>query len=125
MTFFFDNSLSYRIAHGLREFGEEAVALRDVMPADTPDEVWIPDVGTRGWYVVHYDKRINTRPAEIRAFLDAGLGGFVFAHRRKLDRWDWVVLVVNRWTEIKRFAESTNPPFVYSIPERGRLRRLY
>jgi hypothetical protein len=54
LTFFLDNNLSPILAEGLRAFGEDVRHLREIFPPDTPDEVWLPEIGQRGWYLVTY-----------------------------------------------------------------------
>lgn len=124
MTFFLDNNLSPILAEGLRAFGEDVRHLREVFPPETPDEVWLPEIGQRGWYLVTHDKRIPRKTLEMQALLQAKVGAFVFTHRRKLTRWEWVELVVRRWAEIASWAHRLERPFVVGIPERGALRRL-
>jgi hypothetical protein len=121
VTFFFDNNLSPVLARGLREFGEDAQHLRDAFPPNTPDEVWLPAIGERGWYLVTRDKKIRTRPHQIDALLRSNVGAFTFTQKRDPLRWGWVELVVRRWLEIQEFADSHERPFVAGIPERGRI----
>jgi hypothetical protein len=65
LTFFLDNNLSPILAEGLRAFGEDVRHLREVFPPDTPDEVWLPEIGQRGWYLVTHDKRIPRKALEM------------------------------------------------------------
>ena len=123
MTFFLDNNLSPILARGLRAFGEDVRHLREDFPANTPDELWLPEVGQRGWYLVTHDKQIPRKAAQLQALVQAGVGAFVFTHRKKLARWGWVELVVRRWAEIRDWADRHERPFVVGIPERGVLRR--
>jgi hypothetical protein len=48
-TFFFDNDISFRIAHALSHLvhGHDVIALRDRIPANTPDLEWIPEAGPK------------------------------------------------------------------------------
>lgn len=124
MTFFFDNNLSYRLAAGLRAFGEEVWHLRDTFPPVTPDDVWLPDVGQRGWYVITRDKRISRKPAEVAALKGAGVGAFIFTQQKDLDLWGWVETVIRRWREIQEWCRTHQRPFVTGIPERGRMTLL-
>jgi hypothetical protein len=124
LTFFFDNNLSPRLVSGLRGFGEDVVHLKDVFAPDMPDEAWIPQIGSRGWFLVSRDKRIARDPAKIRALKEAGVGAFFFTQKKDPHLWEWVEMVVRRWTEIKRWADSRQRPFVVGIPERGHLRFL-
>jgi hypothetical protein len=124
LTFFFDNNLSPRLAAGLRAFGEDVRHLREEFPPETPDEVWLPEIGRRGWYLITRDKRIPRKAAEVRALKAAGVGAFVFTQKKDLDLWEWVQTVVRRWSEIKNWCQSHRRPFVVGIPERGTLRPM-
>jgi len=44
----------------------------------TPDAVWLPVVGKRGWIVLTKDTRIRYRPSEKQALLGAGVRAFAF-----------------------------------------------
>ena len=79
MTFFLDNNLSPILAEGLRAFGEDVRHLREVFPPDTPDEVWLPEIGQRGWFLVTHDKRIPRKASQLQALLQAG-GGCIRLH---------------------------------------------
>jgi len=92
--------------------------------AGTPDEAWLPEIGRRGWYPVTHDKRIPRKALELQALLQAEVGAFVFTHRRRLTRWEWVELVLRRWAEIASWGDRLERPFVVGIPKRGALRRL-
>jgi hypothetical protein len=50
----------------------------DHFPQGTPDAVWLPVVGQRGWVVLTKDTRIRHRPAEKQALLGAGVRAFAF-----------------------------------------------
>lgn len=43
------------------------------VPRGTPDLEWLSIAGRRGWIVVTRDRRIRTRPAELRAFVEHGV----------------------------------------------------
>ena len=124
MTFFLDNNLSPLLAAGLRAFGEDAQHLRDVFPADTADEVWLPDIGRRGWYLVSRDKKIAKKRAQRVVLTEAGVGAFFFVQKKDYTGWEWVEVVVGRWREMKAWCEAHPAPFVAGIPERGRIHTL-
>ena len=123
-TFFFDNNLSPLLVAGLRGFGEDVQHLRDAFPENTKDVVWIPQVAESGWVLVTRDKRIRTRPLEAEALARAGLSAFFFVQKRDPDLWGWVQLLVRRWREMNELAERERKPFLFAIPERGRIDRL-
>jgi len=43
------------------------------VPVGTPDLDWMPVIGRRGLVVLTRDRRIRTRPAELRAYWDHGI----------------------------------------------------
>lgn len=43
------------------------------IPRGTPDLQWLAWAGQRGWIVLTRDRRIRTRPAELRAFREHGV----------------------------------------------------
>jgi len=108
----------------LRGFGEDVIHLTERFAPDTPDDIWIPEAGRQGWFIVSRDKRIARDPAKIRALRGAGVGAFFFIQKREPRLWGWVEVVVRRWAEIQQWAGSHQRPFVVGIPERGRLRSL-
>jgi len=125
-TYFFDNSLSFHLAEGLRAFGEQVEWLRGYFPENTPDTIWIPEVAAKGWVALARDKKIRTRAAEMDALVRSGLTIFFFSQKTDPpDIWAWSELVVLRWREMKEFAASHKRPFVAGIPgRRGRIKRL-
>lgn len=118
MTFFFDNNLSPKLAHGFREFGEDVVHLIDVFPPTAQDTDWLPVIGEKGWILVTRDKKIRRRPAELAAYRLNGIGGFVLTGKN-IEGWRIVRQLVNRWLKMKELAESTRKPFLYRIPPSG------
>ena len=57
MRFFFDNNLSAKLAHGMREFGEDVVHLTDHFPQDAVDSEWLPFVGENQLILVTRDEK--------------------------------------------------------------------
>jgi hypothetical protein len=68
-TFFFDNDISFRIVRAVAELvqGHDVVALRDRFPVNTPDTVWIRQVGKDGWIVISRDYNQRRRDSEREA----------------------------------------------------------
>src|ERR1700733_4913019 len=62
-TFFFNNDISFRIAHALSALVHEhkVIALRDQFPVGTPDIVWIPEIGKNGWILISRDQNQGRR----------------------------------------------------------------
>ena len=85
LVFFVDRSLGRKIIPGaLRQAGEEVRVHDDYFQQDAKDEVWLADVGKRGWIVLTKDKNIRYRPVELQALLLAKVRAFVLTARGDL-----------------------------------------
>lgn len=71
-------------------------------PYGVLDPDWIPAVAQRGLIAIGRDKRIRTKPEEIRQLMDAGLRVFRIGGKRDLATWDWLVRVIRRWDDIEQ-----------------------
>jgi len=77
-VFFLDKNLGrYDVAEALRNAGYVAEILTDHFEHDTPDTLWAPEVGRRGWIIVTKDNRVRRRPLELRALWSANVPAFV------------------------------------------------
>jgi PIN domain-containing protein len=79
-VFFVDRSLGGRVvAQALREAGEEVRVHDDLFSQDTDDEVWLADVGERGWAVLTKDVLIRRDSLQRQVLLAANVAAFMFA----------------------------------------------
>lgn len=53
----------------------------DHFAADTPDEEWLAEVGSRGWAVLSKDEHIRKRPLELQAAATAKVALFVLVSK--------------------------------------------
>lgn len=68
-VFFTDRNLGKKFPEILRSAGLTVERHADHFEHDTPDEVWLRDVGQKGWIVVTHDARIRYKPNELQAVL--------------------------------------------------------
>jgi len=59
-------------------------------PLGVPDTEWMPIVAARDLVVIGRDKRIRSRPEELRHLKAAGLRVFRIGGKRDLSTWDWL-----------------------------------
>jgi PIN like domain len=77
-VFFVDRSLgSLVVPDALRHVGVQVEIHADHFTDNTPDTVWLSQVGQHGWVVLMKDKHIRSRPHERQALLAAGVRAFV------------------------------------------------
>jgi uncharacterized protein with PIN domain len=77
-TFFLDRSLGKKmVAEALRAAGAKVEVHDDHFAQDAQDEVWLTEVGSKGWVVLTKDQRIRFRVIEREALKAAGVRAFV------------------------------------------------
>lgn len=87
-------------------------------PYGVLDPDWIPAVAQRDLIAIGRDKRIRTKPEEIRQLMDAGLRVFRIGGKRDLATWDWLVRVIRRWDDIEQVIhDRPDGPWFYLINE--------
>ena len=121
MTYFFDNSISFRLAEMLRALDVDAVALREEFAEDTKDVSLFEKLSGRNVAFISTDTSQMTREQEARALKDAGitvlyLGPF-FQHMRF---WDQAVWLVRRWKVIEGFTEGVAQGTCAEIKQNGK-----
>lgn len=87
-------------------------------PLGVVDPVWIPAVAARDLIVIGRDRRIRTKPQELRALRDAGLRVFWIAGKRDLPTWECLVRLVRHWGRMEEIVRvEGNGPWFYAINE--------
>ena len=119
---FIDRSLPRSLAERLKEDREDIIWLEDWFNSATPDEVWLAEAGKNGWLVITHDKKIRTRPAELRALLENSVGCFILVYKENLKREEIYELVVSTLGEMEEKFASTSRPFIYTGDRNGNFR---
>ena len=89
-------------------------------PVGVLDPDWIPAVAVRGLVVIGRDRRIRTKPEEIRQLTLAGLRVLRIGGKRDLPTWEWLVWVVRHWDAIEEIVRARpEGPWFYVINEVG------
>ncbi|WP_238446933.1 hypothetical protein [Azohydromonas australica] len=108
LRFLFDNNLPPALARALKELSrreaghvQDVIALRDRFPQNTPDTVWLEELGREGgWSIVSGDQ-FNKSDAEKELIRKAGFNVFVL-HRSwaKYPYWPKAANMVAWWPRI-------------------------
>jgi hypothetical protein len=112
---FIDRSIPRSVARALQAVRDDIVWLDDEFPIDTPDRVWIREVGARGWLVITRDKNIRTRLAERRAIIESNVGCFCLIQRRPLNRWGYLKILAATLDEMEGIFTRVPHPFIYGV----------
>jgi len=87
-------------------------------PLGAADIEWMPNVAARRLVVIGRDKRIRSRPQELRYLKEAGLRVFEIGGKRDLSTWDWLTRLVRHWDTIEEIVRSRGPgPWLYIVNE--------
>lgn len=81
---------------------------------DTPDVVWLPEVGKRGLVVLMRDKKIGTRHLELEALLNAGVKAFVLVVGDKTNEEN-AAIIIKAMPRILQAVREYRFPFIAKI----------
>ncbi|HEX7240223.1 MAG TPA: DUF5615 family PIN-like protein [Longimicrobiaceae bacterium] len=114
----FDENLPPRLARALRELGENAYHVHDVLHPGAPDEMVLRYAGEREWCMLSSDRMILQRPHERETLKEMGVGTF-FLNESIRGSCKIFRTVVRNWSDMKRVARTEAKPFLYLIRENG------
>jgi len=112
-TFFTDRDLGKAFPAILREAGILVERHADHFVPMEQDEVWLEEVGRRGWVALTHDHRIRYEPNELAAVVRAKVRLLVLvgaAPTRELAQ-----NFVNSIGRIEKFLEGRLPPFIAKV----------
>jgi PIN domain-containing protein len=117
--FFTDRDLDGDFFRHLRASGLRAERHDDHFdPVATPDEIWLAEIGRRGWVAVSHDARIRYNPLAKMAIMEAGVRLLVVighaTHREQAENF------VESLPQIERFLRRTPGPFIARVYREGR-----
>lgn len=81
----------------------------------THDDQWAPALAGKGLAVITHDVAILKRPLERKAMMDAGLGVFILRWTNKLDRFERMRFVLQRWDVLEERYAATPRPFFFKV----------
>jgi predicted nuclease of predicted toxin-antitoxin system len=118
-VFFLDACLGkHRIASELQAAGESVIVHDDHFPQGTQDEIWLEEVGKKGWVVLTKDDNIRYHKTERESVSKAGAAVFIMP-RGNLKAEVMAAILVKALPRIKRFLASHARPFIARLTSRG------
>lgn len=125
MIFLFDENMPPRVAAALQALGTcEARHILDHLPRGTPDERIFAFAAEHEWLLVTQDVRIRRNPHQRAALMQAGIGAFILTGRTGRSVEQMMIFLLERFPAIVRAAAESRPPYIWGVPDRGRLERL-
>ena len=87
------------------------------------DDLWMPVIGVRRWFVVGHDRHHHTRASELAAVTDYGIGCFCLWGGDK-PLHEKMRCFLAAYDKIIEATCTTPRPFVYRVTKAGNLTRL-
>ncbi|MCX6640656.1 MAG: hypothetical protein NTW14_09280 [bacterium] len=131
MKFFFDHNISPRLVdflaeiakHDLHSEDEYTYLKKKFKDTSIPDDVWIPQLGKEGgWIIITHDRGILTNPVNKSAlrkanltifFLTKGFISFTFL--------DQTWRLIKYWAKIEEKAKVSRPGTVFKVSPNGNI----
>lgn len=93
---------------------------RHLFSHDTEDDVWLAEVGKRGWVVVGQDYHYHERDAEREAIRQHSIKVF-YLWGPMAPKWEKMRAFVNAYDAIMKTVAEQSGPFIYRVSQRGHL----
>lgn len=126
-TFFFDNDISFRIVHALRQLvhGHELIALRDKFPVEAKDTEWIPEAGKNGWVVVSRDFNQRRRDSEHQALRKHKVRAvYIRQGGKPAELYTDAARIIKQWPKIEAWGSSAQPGTLAKLDTSDRIVEL-
>lgn len=129
MTFFFDNNLAPKLAHGLNQMVEpdhHVEHLTDRFPGNTEDATWMNALSNRlDLIIVTADVRIRRNPHEVKAWQAAGHTIFFLKPGwTDLRFWEQANKFTKCFPELIEQAERAEQGSAFIVSVNGKIERL-
>jgi hypothetical protein len=112
-VYFTDRDLGKRFGEILKAAGLTVERHADHFAPDTADEVWLAEIGERGWIALTHDRRIRYKPNERDAVMRHGVSLLVIVGNAPYP--DLAHAFVATVPRIEQFLESHRPPFIAKV----------
>jgi len=111
--YFTDRDLGKRFGEILEAAGLTVERHADHFAPDTPDEVWLAEIGKRGWIALTHDRRIRYKPNERDAVIRHGVALLVIVGNAPFP--DLAQAFVATIPRIEQFLASHQAPFIAKV----------
>lgn len=111
--YFTDRDLGKRFGEILKAGGLTVERHADHFAPDTADEVWLAEIGKRGWIALTHDRRIRYKPNERDAVMRHGVALLVIVGNAPFS--DLAHSFVATIPRIEQFLASHQAPFIAKV----------
>ena len=120
-TFFIDWSLGQKaVPQTLEALGADIKRHRDRFSPDASDVEWLTKMSELDWVVLTKDKKISTRPLEIKAIASAEVKVFILVSGN-LTRREMADVFAKSLPKIEKIATGNRAPSIAKIYKNGKV----
>jgi len=120
----FDENIPPAVAQALAILGFPVLHVLDELPRGSPDETLFAVASERDWALVTHDKGMWRKKGHREALLQSGAGVFVLVSSAAHSPAELTGLLLRRLPEMIALADRTRRPFVFRVPDRGRINKI-
>lgn len=113
LVYFTDRDLGKKFPEILRSAGLLVERHADHFQHDTPDEVWLREIGKKGWIAVTHDARIRYKPNERNAVVENCVALLVVVGNAPYP--DLAMAFVTTEPKIRDFVAAHKPPYIAKV----------
>jgi hypothetical protein len=128
MIVFFDRDVGTSLPKALIElhFDKQFNELhyhQQLFAMDSPDDVWLPQIGQLGWTVFGHDSRHHAKESEISAIKQYNIGCF-YLWGSESKRWEKMQCFARAYQRIVEAEQTTPKPFIFLVGKTGALTEI-
>ncbi len=112
-VFFTDRDLGKRFPEILSAAGLRMERHADHFPPNCPDEIWLTQIGQRGWVAITHDGRIRYKPNELAAVIQHRVALLVVIGQAPYPQLARSFVATQ--SRIFKFLERHSPPFIAKV----------
>lgn len=113
LVYFTDRDLGKKFPEILRAAGLLVERHADHFEHDTPDEVWLREIGGKGWVAVTHDRRIRYKPNEKNAVFENRVSLLVLVGHAQYS--ELAAAFVATEPKIRDFVAAHKPPYIAKV----------
>lgn len=113
LVYFTDRDLGKKFPEILRAAGLHVERHADHFKHDTPDEVWLREIGSKGWIAITHDGRIRYKPNEKNAVVDNKVALLVLVGKAPFP--ELAKAFVSTESRIRGFIAAHQPPWIGKV----------
>jgi hypothetical protein len=113
LVYFTDRDLGKKFPEILRKADLSVKRHADHFQHDTPDEVWLREIGKKGWVAVTHDGRIRYKPNEKNAVVENSVSLLVIVGHAPFP--ELATAFVATEPKIRDFVAANKPPYIAKV----------